>query len=106
MTRRVNATSVNSASLRSEAGGVGLRCSARLPDAALIYRYLDIEVGKGGKDGKDADGPLTDWEAAGVEGIRANADLITVEPAVSVAICNSRVRAECGFVRVQQSITV
>jgi hypothetical protein len=63
-----------------------------------------VEVGKDGKLGKlgkDARGLLTNREAAGVEGIGANADLVAVEPAVPVAIRDARVRCERGFIRVQ-----
>ncbi len=65
-----------------------------------------VEVGKHGKVGKDADDRLTDREAARIEGICANADLVAVEPAVPVAIRNSGIRAERGFIRVQETITV
>ena len=57
-----------------------------------------VEVGK---DGKDADDRLTDWETADIKGISANADLVAVEPAVPVAIRDSRVRSKRGFIRVQ-----
>src|SRR5215207_1342068 len=50
--------------------------------------------------------PLSNWEAAGIEGIGANGDLVAVEPAVAVAIRDSKVRAERRLVGVQQAITV
>jgi hypothetical protein len=60
-----------------------------------------FEVGKLGKLGKGTVGPLTDREAAGIKGISADADLVAVEPAVPVAIRDSRIRAERCFVRIQ-----
>src|SRR5215211_6904355 len=62
-----------------------------------------IEVGK---DGKGVGSQLTNWEAGGVEGICANADLVAVEPAVAIAIRDSCIRAERRLVSVKQSITI
>jgi hypothetical protein len=66
----------------------------------LGHRMLSQRI-EGGEDGKDADDELTDWEAASVERICANADLVAVKPAVAIAVRDPGVRAERGFVRVQ-----
>src|SRR5215203_4321390 len=79
---------------RIDHGAKGPRRSTRPPE--MLSQRIE-----GGKDGKDADDQLTDWEAASVERICANADLVPVKPAVAIAVRDSGVRAERGFVRVQ-----